>query len=175
MQVDLHSDPSPPAVRLSVACSFCLKSSFPLVKNDAPATLRRSQLPSTLAASPPSVSPSIAKSAIVNIKSDICTCGNPRPRCSFCLLRLNTPATPQMFRPSSFKIERDDDGQASIKRINRPFGAFTVFCVTCSHSGHANHYLNWFKDNSICPVSGCDCSCFTLDSLGQLNSNRVTN
>lgn len=165
MQLETSADPSKPLVRLAVACGFCYKSTVSLGKND-PMIFRRPQMPGGIAASPPSpVSPSITKSAIA--KSDVCMCRKPRPRCSFCFSRLNTPSSLQMFQPS-FKIDQNDQGQPVIKRVNHPFGAFTVFCMTCRHSGHATHYLNWFKTNSTCPVSGCTCSCSSLDKSAKL-------
>ena len=150
-----------PRIRLAVACGFCNKSIFPLSKNDPP-QYRHVQIPTNLAASPPSP---ISQAAWKNVQAqtDSCICNKPRNRCCFCLNRLNSSSTLRMFQPS-FKIDRNDVGKPVVKRVTHPFAAFTVFCATCRHSGHATHYLNWFKTNSTCPVGGCTCSCAAIDA-----------
>lgn len=163
-----------PPVRIAVACTYCSKSTVSLGKNDKVNGHRRPPVPGNVATSPPPttalpVSPtSTTKSAA--LLPDKCACRKPRLRCTFCLSRLNTSSTLQMFQPS-FKIEKNDDGKQSMKPVTHPFAAFTVFCVTCRHSGHAVHYLNWFKNNSTCPVSGCTCPCASLDSKSNKSSN----
>ena len=37
-----------------------------------------------------------------------------------------------------------------------------VWCQNCKHGGHTNHILEWFKENQICPISNCMCSCSLL-------------
>lgn len=156
-----------PSVRLAVACNYCSKSTVNITKNENVTNVRRGPPQVTLATSPPSpVSPSTAKNAI--IKSDTCICKKPRSRCSFCFSRLDTSSTLSMFQPS-LKTNINNE-QLTAKRVRHPFEAFTVFCVTCRHSGHAIHYIDWFKTNSNCPVSGCTCSCSSIDSYTKFES-----
>lgn len=105
-----------------------------------------------------------------------CKCMKPRARCSLCLARLNTPSTLNLFRG---KTELDAFGGIKLSSydtslstktsnpviVKNPFASFTVFCATCRHSGHASHYLDWFKTNNHCPVSGCTCQCSSLDKM----------
>lgn len=169
------SEKSLPSSRIAVACAYCFKSTVSLGKNDKLNGHRRTPAPGNLATSPPPPPPPLPISPTASTKSasaipDKCSCGKPRLRCTFCLSRLNTSSALQMFQPS-FKVDKSDEGQRVTKSIPHPKAAFTVFCVTCRHSGHALHYLNWFQNNSTCPVSGCTCTCASLDSKIGRNSN----
>ena len=64
------------------------------------------------------------------------------------------------------------------------FGLWFTWCQSCRHGGHANHIAQWFRwarclgwfPNRItsslhhcschkeCPVTGCSCNCYSLDS-----------
>lgn len=161
------SEKSLPPSRIAVACAYCFKSTVSVGKNEKSNGQRRLPASVNLATSPPPppplpISPT-ATTKSASLMPDKCSCGKPRLRCTFCLSRLNTSSALQMFQPS-FKVDKTDDGLQLIKSVTHPRAAFTVFCVTCRHSGHALHYLNWFQNNSTCPVSGCTCPCASLDS-----------
>lgn len=50
-----------------------------------------------------------------------------------------------------------------------PFSSWFSWCQTCRHGAHSAHLLSWFRENSECPVSGCDCKCMNLDSRATLD------
>ncbi|KAG5668330.1 hypothetical protein PVAND_016273 [Polypedilum vanderplanki] len=37
-------------------------------------------------------------------------------------------------------------------------------CLSCSHSFHTAHLLEWFENHDVCPVAGCRCPC--ADNFG---------
>ncbi|KAL3319675.1 hypothetical protein Ciccas_001643 [Cichlidogyrus casuarinus] len=117
-------------------------------------------------------------------KSTVCqSCKTPLPRCSVCLLHLNT------FQNTSSNYSAMDTGALRRRladtraRINlaeqqtgNPFGNWFVWCQACRHGGHAGHIADWFYSveqqklfggSSVsiqCPVNGCSCRCASLDS-----------
>lgn len=76
-------------------------------------------------------------------------CRKPLPRCAICLAHMGTPLN------ESF----------SSKKVSNLASWFT-WCQSCRHGGHAGHINNWFEKHSECPVTGCCCKCFSLDSAG---------
>ncbi|OTF78204.1 hypothetical protein BLA29_001965, partial [Euroglyphus maynei] len=74
------------------------------------------------------------------------SCGKTLPRCSLCLTQLGTPAGFH-WRPGII-----------LDKSNRklsPFSSWFTWCQTCRHGGHSVHLLDWFTENTLCPVAGC--------------------
>ncbi|XP_027194513.2 GATOR complex protein mio [Dermatophagoides pteronyssinus] len=91
-------------------------------------------------------------------KLRICSCSNcgkTLPRCSLCLTQLGTPAGFH-WRPGII-LEKSN-------RKLSPFSSWFTWCQTCRHGGHSVHLLDWFTENTICPVAGCKCKCMGLDA-----------
>ena len=175
-------------VRLSIACNYCSRSIATGPKSSRPG----SPVDDKSTSSPKdgkdkqgkkgkgsSSSQDKTSPVAVTVSSPIdepCKCMKPRARCSICLSRLNTSATLHLFRG---KTDLDSYGGVKLSSydtslstetsdpvvVRNPFASFTVFCATCRHSGHALHYLDWFKTNNHCPVSGCTCQCSSLDKM----------
>ncbi|ALC40299.1 mio [Drosophila busckii] len=78
------------------------------------------------------------------------SCRKPLPRCALCLMHMGT-----MMHSSS-------DANAAAQ--TKPFSKWFSWCQTCRHGGHTEHIMQWFKQNSECPVSSCNCRCFDLDN-----------
>ena len=36
------------------------------------------------------------------------------------------------------------------------------WCQNCMHGGHFKHYMDWFSEYTVCPVSDCSCECSLL-------------
>ncbi|XP_011214207.1 GATOR complex protein MIOS [Bactrocera dorsalis] len=90
----------------------------------------------------------------VNKLSSCPSCRKPLPRCSLCLLHMGT--TLNITLPS-------DSTHESLGWQSKPFSKWFSWCQTCRHGGHTEHMMQWFKQNSECPVSSCTCRCFDMD------------
>ncbi|XP_067625308.1 GATOR2 complex protein MIOS-like [Eurosta solidaginis] len=93
-------------------------------------------------------------SSNVNKLSSCPSCRKPLPRCSLCLLHMGT--TLNISLPS-------DATHESLGWQSKPFSKWFSWCQTCRHGGHTEHMMQWFKQNSECPVSSCSCRCFDMD------------
>jgi hypothetical protein len=84
----------------------------------------------------------------VSTKATLCpSCRKPLPRCALCLLPLGTSP---------------DQDTATCRVQDKPSRTFDwslSFCLRCHHGCHSEHALEWFKQSSVCPVSGCGCRC----------------
>ncbi|TMW43422.1 hypothetical protein DOY81_011499 [Sarcophaga bullata] len=93
-------------------------------------------------------------SSNVNKLSSCPSCRKPLPRCSLCLLHMGTTLN---------SGHAADGGLESIGWQSKPFSKWFSWCQTCRHGGHTEHLMQWFKQNSECPVSSCSCRCFDMD------------
>ncbi|XP_017480098.1 PREDICTED: WD repeat-containing protein mio isoform X3 [Rhagoletis zephyria] len=116
-----------------LSCNFCGKSVSSALQEDA--RMR-------------------SASSNVNKLSSCPSCRKPLPRCSLCLLHMGT--TLNISLPS-------DATHESLGWQSKPFSKWFSWCQTCRHGGHTEHMMQWFKQNSECPVSSCTCRCFDLD------------
>lgn len=90
-------------------------------------------------------------------------CRKPLPRCCICLTQFGTPTR---FSSRSDYSNTSNDPKKKIKPINSWFS----WCQTCRHGGHAKHMMDWFMEQSECPVSGCPCRCISLDTIENFQS-----
>ena len=82
------------------------------------------------------------RQAIQNIKKFACpTCRKPLPRCSICLLHM------------------DSDVSMISENNETNIDWWFTWCQKCRHGGHAIHLTEWFSRHRICPVSDCSCNC----------------
>lgn len=96
-------------------------------------------------------------------KSRTCTCNNcgkSLPRCCLCLTNLGTAAG-VYWRPGLTFSKSD--------RKLSPCSSWFTWCQSCRHGGHASHLMDWFSENSSCPVVGCKCKCMCLDATAPRN------
>jgi hypothetical protein len=76
-------------------------------------------------------------------------CRKPLPRCSLCLLHMGTSLPSNFYNPTNIK--------------SRNIKSWFTFCQSCRHGGHQVHVSEWFKKNTECPVTNCNCNCFLID------------
>uniref|UniRef100_A0A1A9V9G8 Uncharacterized protein n=1 Tax=Glossina austeni TaxID=7395 RepID=A0A1A9V9G8_GLOAU len=95
-------------------------------------------------------------SSNVNKLSSCPSCRKPLPRCSLCLLHMGTTLN---------TFPAGEDGHESLGWQSKPFSRWFSWCQTCRHGGHTEHLMQWFRQNSECPVSSCSCRCFDLDVI----------
>ncbi|EDV99338.1 GATOR complex protein MIOS [Drosophila grimshawi] len=101
-------------------------------------------------------------STSTNRLSSCPNCRKPLPRCSLCLMHMGT-----MMNMSA----GDTNASSSVSNATelqggwpmKPFSKWFAWCQTCRHGGHTEHIMQWFKQNSECPVSSCNCRCFDMD------------
>jgi len=87
------------------------------------------------------------------------SCGKPLPLCSICLLPLGCSAPVfNATRNPSAKQQYWTEGA-------NKFEDWYTWCQTCRHGGHAAHLMDWFNHHSECPVTDCNCHCYSLDPL----------
>lgn len=77
-------------------------------------------------------------------------CRKPLPRCSLCLLHMGTSLPSTSYNPTNIK--------------SRPVSSWMTWCQSCRHGGHLVHIQEWFKTHQECPVTCCNCKCFSVDS-----------
>ncbi|XP_014242242.1 GATOR complex protein MIOS-B [Cimex lectularius] len=80
-------------------------------------------------------------------------CRKPQPRCAICLMHMGTASTyqPEITNPPNLQLN--------------PFDSWYCWCQACRHGGHVSHINQWFKEHQECPVTECNCKCFSLDAL----------
>jgi hypothetical protein len=87
-------------------------------------------------------------------KSSSCpNCRKPLPRCALCLLHMVATGTRGL-----------SDTGGGLGGQSDVFGQWFTWCQSCRHGGHANHIAQWFSSHKECPVTGCSCNCYSLDS-----------
>lgn len=86
-------------------------------------------------------------------------CRKPLPRCSLCLLHMGTALPSSVYNPTNIK--------------SRNIKSWFTWCQSCRHGGHLVHINEWFKTHTECPVTCCNCHCFSIDLplLKDNNSN----
>ncbi|XP_002014889.2 GATOR complex protein MIOS [Drosophila persimilis] len=84
------------------------------------------------------------------------SCRKPLPRCSLCLMHMGTMIN--MSNGETLSTTPEVQGWQT-----KPFSKWFSWCQTCRHGGHTEHIMQWFKQNSECPVSCCNCRCFDMD------------
>ncbi|XP_074600289.1 GATOR complex protein mio [Brevipalpus obovatus] len=158
-----------PEPQLFVTCNFCGKSISPAHRTssfDRPSKQPNLDLH-------PNRKISISTPQDVRIQS--CpNCRKPLPRCCICLAQFGTPVGSTWRKDETNPVSgtnnslapgsriADDDGTP--KKKMSPLSTWFSWCQTCRHGGHAKHILDWFSENSECPVSGCSCRCILLDN-----------
>lgn len=75
------------------------------------------------------------------------SCPAPLPKCCVCLNGMK-PINPYFINKTGKEVG---------------IGLF-IWCEKCHHGGHSNHVIEWFNENSSCPVYGCGCLCASLDN-----------
>ncbi|XP_034474659.1 GATOR complex protein MIOS [Drosophila innubila] len=104
-------------------------------------------------------------STSTNRLSSCPSCRKPLPRCSLCVMHMGT-----MMNTCT------NAGESNLTDLQvgwqmKPFSKWFSWCQTCRHGGHTEHIMQWFKQNSECPVSSCNCRCFDMDGT-KLNALR---
>ncbi|XP_064613766.1 GATOR2 complex protein MIOS-A-like [Liolophura sinensis] len=134
---------SQPPSQVYVSCNFCgksISSNNPVRQRPFPGLYGSQQTKSRISSCP--------------------GCRKPLPRCALCLMHMGTASgTQRQNQPN-----KTDNLPAKLTLFNTWF----TWCQTCRHGGHASHILEWFRDNMECPVTGCNCKCMMLDSIGRL-------
>lgn len=94
-------------------------------------------------------------------------CRKPLPRCALCLVHMGTSSSlsqkPAIQDPNAEK-------PSNVRSVN-PFNNWFTWCQSCRHGGHSNHVVDWFKEHTECPVTGCSCHCMNLDSVAMAMPN----
>ncbi|XP_062143196.1 GATOR2 complex protein MIOS [Drosophila sulfurigaster albostrigata] len=106
-------------------------------------------------------------STSTNRLSSCPSCRKPLPRCSLCLMHMGTMINTSGGGGGAGDASTDQAGGWQLK----PFAKWFSWCQTCRHGGHTEHIMQWFKQNSECPVSSCNCRCFDMDGT-KLNALR---
>ncbi|XP_063700886.1 LOW QUALITY PROTEIN: GATOR2 complex protein MIOS [Culicoides brevitarsis] len=99
---------------------------------------------------------------LINKISSCPHCRKTLTRCSLCMLHLGTCST-------DFTDKNSKKATAIFQA--KPFSNWFSWCQTCRHGGHMKHLLTWFAQNSVCPVTDCNCCCSNIDKT--LFSNKI--
>ncbi|XP_030384067.1 GATOR complex protein MIOS [Scaptodrosophila lebanonensis] len=94
-------------------------------------------------------------STSTNKLSSCPSCRKPLPRCSLCLMHMGTMVN----------INTGENPAEVQAWPSKPFSKWFAWCQTCRHGGHTEHIMQWFKQNTECPVSSCSCRCFDVDGI----------
>ncbi|XP_065053231.1 GATOR2 complex protein MIOS-like isoform X2 [Rhopilema esculentum] len=94
------------------------------------------------------------------------SCRRPLPRCAVCLINMGT---------SSSHMQRQTGTKPKTDFQHNPFDNWFTWCQNCKHGGHAVHLIDWFKEETECPVTGCPCRCNSQDGVCQLSNKEVQN
>jgi hypothetical protein len=78
-------------------------------------------------------------------------CAELLPRCCICLLQMTIKNPYLEYDPQRSRKVEADEGVGPDTAI--------VWCQKCKHGGHLDHIMDWFRVESRCPVSECECSC----------------
>jgi hypothetical protein len=104
-------------------------------------------------------------------------CRKPLPRCSICLLPLSCLNPYMELRREGMRLPRGTHGQHRGEDLSAlaslPFAEWFTWCAKCHHGGHAHHYVSWFENHDVCPVSNCDCRC-QFDVIQKLKRPSLT-
>ncbi|ELR22091.1 uncharacterized protein ACA1_158870 [Acanthamoeba castellanii str. Neff] len=139
------SEPKPPG-QVFARCNFCSQS---LSMNMLSAKMGRGR----------GMAPQPKASSGKQKVSSCPSCGKPLPLCSICLLPLgcSTPVFSGSRNPSEKQLYWAEGGSK--------FEDWYTWCQTCRHGGHAAHLMDWFAHHVECPVTDCNCRCYSLDPL----------
>ncbi|XP_034949422.1 GATOR complex protein MIOS [Chelonus insularis] len=92
-------------------------------------------------------------------------CRKPLPRCAICLMHMGTASGLKALNGTSNRT--DDDNKLT------EFGNWFTWCQTCRHGGHTDHITHWFRQHTECPVTSCNCRCFSLDASYSIGINAM--
>lgn len=95
-------------------------------------------------------------------------CRKPLPRCALCLVHMGTPSSLSQKQSNQ---DPNAEKPSNVRSVN-PFNNWFTWCQTCRHGGHSNHIVDWFKEHTECPVTGCGCHCMNLDSVAMAMPNN---
>lgn len=93
------------------------------------------------------------------------SCRKPLPRCAICLMHMGTVSG---FQTSTGISNRSDDDSKLTE-----FENWFTWCQTCRHGGHTDHINDWFGQHTECPVTSCNCRCFSLDASYAIAINSM--
>ncbi|XP_077554266.1 GATOR complex protein mio isoform X1 [Haemaphysalis longicornis] len=155
---------SVPAQQVLVSCSFCSLAVSPymqLLHQQG----RQQQQGAGGGPNPRGVSSHLAAATPQHKTKATCCphCRKPLPRCSLCLTNMGTLAG-SAWRNTNEHGEEQEKLSA--------FPTWFTWCQSCHHGGHSVHLMHWFRDNTECPVTGCTCKCFSLDSVAAVQPVR---
>jgi WD repeat-containing protein mio len=87
----------------------------------------------------------------ISNKSNSCpNCQKPLPSCSVCQMPFGTPIS-----------SIGENISQNTQNLDYTF----VWCVSCKHSGHLKHLMEWFQNHKECSVPGCDCKCYEKNKI----------
>lgn len=98
-------------------------------------------------------------------------CRKPLPRCALCLVHMGTPSS---LTQKQSNPDPNAEKPSNVRSVN-PFNNWFTWCQSCRHGGHSNHIVDWFKEHTECPVTGCSCHCMNLDSVAMAMPNNDVN
>ncbi|KAJ7386639.1 hypothetical protein OS493_006624 [Desmophyllum pertusum] len=98
-------------------------------------------------------------------------CRKPLPRCALCLVHMGTPSSLSQKQSNQ---DPSAEKPTNVRSVN-PFNNWFTWCQSCRHGGHSNHVVEWFKEHTECPVTGCGCHCMNLDSVAMAMPNNDIN
>ncbi|XP_053214415.1 GATOR complex protein MIOS-like [Panonychus citri] len=152
-----------PGPQMFVNCNYCGKSvstihSLPLNSISGSGNQLKNSVDHLHALS--KVNASVLKARIQSCPN----CRKPLPRCCICLTQYGTPT--RFSSRTDYSSSSNETGKKKIK----PHNSWFSWCQTCRHGGHAKHMMDWFMEQSECPVSGCPCRCISLDTVEKFQS-----
>ncbi|XP_038044878.1 GATOR complex protein MIOS-like [Patiria miniata] len=111
------------------------------------------------------------------VKATTCyKCRKPLPRCALCLMNMGTLAGLKSIQPQDkHSTKTDQKADAVTQSKQTEFSQWFTWCQSCRHGGHACHLMEWFKEHTECPVTGCVCRCMLMDSVGTVFSAADSN
>ena len=80
-------------------------------------------------------------------------CQAKLPSCAVCLKSLT------LLNPNSELRKSAANASNQPEELNHHIDQWMLWCQICRHGGHASHIRDWFKTQTVCPVSSCDCCC----------------
>ncbi|KAJ5076390.1 gator complex protein [Anaeramoeba ignava] len=83
-------------------------------------------------------------------------CSKPLPKCCVCCKRINVCVCGKKTNSTNEKNSQVDLF-FDVEKLDQ--SSLIFICLKCHHVYHISCSNNWFKNHSICPVSGCECSC----------------
>ena len=97
-------------------------------------------------------------------KSNSCpNCQKPLPACTICQMSFGTPISSIGESSSSSSSSQNNTQQQQLQQQQQQQNNLDytfVWCVSCKHSGHLKHLMEWFENHKECSVPGCNCRCY---------------